>query len=139
MATVERVVARALRLIQVINPRQPVQASDMQTAIEALNTMMARWEANSLSLGWSSVENPSDELPVPVEAEKAVAYNLALDLCPEYGTQPPAAVIASATVAYSELLRDQMVATPIRPILDVPTPDRRNGYGGLFGEDVIVA
>ncbi len=139
MARVENIVARALRLIQVINPKQKVQASDMQTGIEALNTMMARWEANSLSLGWFPVENPSDELPIPMEAEKAVAYNLALDLCPEYGTQPVQAVVAFAQTGYSELLRDQMVATPIRPIISMPVPDKRQGTGGLYGEDVRIA
>lgn len=139
MATVEKVVARALRLIQVINPRQPVQASDMQTGIEALNGMMNFWESKGLSLGWSDVENPSDELPTPKEAYLTIGANLALELASEYGTQPPQAVVAAAISGYSTLRGQQMVATPIRPILDVPVPDRLNGYGGLFGEDVIVA
>lgn len=139
MAQVESVIARALRLIQVINPRQPVHAADMQTAIGVLNGMMARWESNGLALGWSPVENPSDELPVPPDAEMPVAYNLAMLLAPEYGTDPIRTVVMYAQEGYSALLREQMVATPIRPILDVPIPDRRDRYGGLFGEDVIVA
>ena len=76
MATVAKVVGRALRLIQVIDARQPVRASDMETAIEALNAMIRRWEADGISLGWMPNDNPSEEVLVPDEAVQAVAANL---------------------------------------------------------------
>jgi len=122
MTTTATLVARSLRLIQVIDPTQPVKATDMTTAIEALNAMLRRWEADGLALGWQSVENPSDPLPLPEEAEEAVAYNLAKKLAPEYGTPVPDLVREGADSGLNDLLRDQMVATPIRPILDVPLP-----------------
>lgn len=120
MATVAKVVGRALRLIQVIDARQPVRASDMETAIEALNAMIRRWEADGISLGWMPNDNPSEEVLVPDEAVQAVAANLAVVLAPEYGVAVSAVVAQMETAGMNDLMRDQAVATPIRPILSVP-------------------
>ena len=120
---VENIVTRALRLIQVIDPLQSVKSADMETAIVALNGMMARIEADGIALGWSPVANPSDDLPLPVEAEQAIAYNLAVTVAPEYGVTPLPAVQGMAITGMADLMRDVAVATPIRPILSVPLPD----------------
>lgn len=120
---VENLVTRALRLIQVIDPLQSVKSADMETAIVALNGMMARIEADGVALGWSPVANPSDDLPLPVEAEQAIAYNLAVTVAPEYGVTPLPAVQGMAITGMADLMRDVAVATPIRPILSVPLPD----------------
>lgn len=113
MATVSSTIARALRLIAVIDAQEDVNPKDSQTAIEALNAMMARIEANGLALGWAPVSNPSDDLPVPVEAEQFVPYALALILAPEYGVEPPLAVAQFADMGLRELQRDRFVAEPI--------------------------
>lgn len=120
MATVAKVVGRALRLIQVIDARQPVKASDMETAIEAMNAMILRWEADGISLGWTPNDNPSDKVVVPDEAVQAVAANLAVVLAPEYGVSVSAVVAQMASAGMNDLMRDQAVVTPIRPILSVP-------------------
>jgi len=120
---VENLIARSLRLIQVIDPLQSVKAQDMETGIFALNAMMARIEADGTALGWSPVVNPSDELPLPVEAEQAIAANLAIVVAPEYGVTPLPTIQAMALQGMEALLRDVAVATPIRPILSVPLPD----------------
>jgi hypothetical protein len=134
MTTVSKIVARALRLIQVIDPTQTVKDQDMETAIEALNDMMNRWEADLLSLGWSDVSSPQDEMPIPREANRAVAYNLAVEIAPEYGTEPLPRVTKGAESGLNDLLRDQAVATPIQPILDAPIPGgRRQALNSLTG------
>lgn len=130
MTTVAELAARSLRLIQVIDAVQPVKPQDMTTAIQALNAMVRRWEANGLSLGWQPVANPSDPLPLPDEAEEAVAYNLAVRLAPEYGVEVSAVVAVGAGEFLADLRRDQAVATPIRPILAVPVPDTVDVYSG---------
>lgn len=134
MTTVSKIVARALRLIQIIDPSQTVKDQDMETGIEALNAMMQRWEADLLSLGWSSVASPQDVMPIPVEAEQAVAYCLAVVLAAEYGVTPMSTVIQMALAGMNDLLRDQAVATPIQPILDAPIPGgRRQALNSLVG------
>ena len=40
MSTVEKTVSRALRILRVIDARQPVKPADMSTAIDALNGMI---------------------------------------------------------------------------------------------------
>lgn len=118
-------VKRALRLIQVINPTQQVSAADMQTGIEVLNGMVTRLEADGISLGWQNVTAPDDELPLPEEALTPISFLLAIEISPEYGVEPMTVVAVKASDAMNTLLRDQMVATPIMPILDVPEPDWR--------------
>lgn len=115
MAKVQEIVARALRLIQVADARQPVKAVDMATGISALNSMCARWEANGLAIGWRPVGNPSEEMPCPLEAEEAIAFNLALTLAPEYGTDPPAVVVGGAARGLSDLRVDVKAASPLSP------------------------
>lgn len=122
MSTVAQIVGRSLRLIQVIDARQPVKPTDMETGIFALNGMVRRWEADGISLGWIPVENPSDEVSVPEEAEQAVAANLAVLLAPEYGVAISPIVASMATQGMNDIMRDQAIATPIRPILSAPTP-----------------
>lgn len=130
MTTVAKLVARSLRLIQVIDAVQPAKPQDMETAIEALNGMMVRLEADGIAQGWSPVANPSDELPLPDEAETPIAYLLAKQLAPEFGVMPSLLVLEGAAQGESALLRDQMVATPIRPIIAVPVPDRDKTHSG---------
>lgn len=138
MTTVAKLVARSLRLIQVIDAVQPVKPADMSTAIEALNGMMVRLEANGVAQGWAPVASPSDEVPIPEEAETPVAYLLAKALAPEFGVEPSLLVLEGAAQGENDLLRDQAVATPIRPIIAVPNPDRdRIHSGGLVAGGLV--
>lgn len=113
MATVMEVVSRTLRILRVLPANSAPRPADMSDAIKALNAMMRRWEANGLGLGWSDVSNPSDDMPIPPEAEEAVAYNLALRLRGEYGVVLDRDTIALAQEGLSALRRDRKVANPL--------------------------
>lgn len=117
-----------MRLIGVLDPDEPLEGSDVDTGMEALNAMVRRWEANGQSVGWSDVSNPSDELPSPPEVDSCIAYNLAIEIAPEYDASVPPLVAMRAAELMNDLRRDNEVATPIEPILDVPTP----GSGGAW-------
>lgn len=138
MTTVTKLVTRSLRLIQVIDAVQPVKPQDMETAIEALNAMMVRLEADGLSQGWANVASPSDTVPIPDEAETPIAFMLAKWLAAEYGVQPSALVMEGATQGENALLRDQAVATPIRAIIAIPNPDNSSVHtGGLVAGGLV--
>src|SRR5690606_39057170 len=124
---VEQLIARSLRLIQVVDARQPVTAADMSTGILALNGMMRRIEADGTALGWQPATNPSDVLSLPPEAEQAIAFNLAVLLAPEYGVDVPPVVASGAVQGMNDLLRDQAVATPIQPIHAAPAASETHG------------
>lgn len=134
--TVGNVIARALRLIRAVDANESPEALDIATSIEALNAMVRRWEANGLALGWSPVSNPSDALPAPDEAEEAIVYQLAIRIAPEYGKVPNPLVMEGAKDFLSMLLRDQAVATPMRPILYAPVPSGSYLRGGGFRSSV---
>lgn len=115
MAKVEAIVGRALRLIHAIDPRQPVQAIDMQTGITAMNAMLRRWEANGMALGWSDVSAPDEDMPCPPEAEEAIAFNLAITLAPEYEQQPSQVVAIAAARGLGDLRADVKSVNPLHP------------------------
>lgn len=106
MAQVQTIVNRSLRLLGMLDANESPEAVDTQTAIEALNALMVRWEADGVALGWSAVSSGSDTLPAPPEAEMPIAYNLAVVLRPEYGVALAPDVIAMARDGLSRLLAD---------------------------------
>lgn len=125
MAKVGTIVKDALDYLGVTDVNEAPEAEDMTTGIRQLNMMLRRWEANHLSLGWQEVSNPDEELQIPPEAEEAVGLNLAVALRARYKIPIGEIqdVFRMAKDGYNALLRDQAVATPIKPILDAPEPD----------------
>ncbi len=125
MATTTDIVSRALRILGVLDPHEPAEAQDFESALVALNAMVARWEANGIALGWSAVNDPDDPLPVPVEAEEALAYNLAVRLRAEFGVSVDGDVIELAREGLSLLRRDRAIANPLGW-------DRCTGYYDIY-------
>jgi hypothetical protein len=126
MTTAATIVSRALRLLRVVDSNEAPEAEDFETARQALNGMLRRWEANGLALGWQDIESPADEMPIPAEAEQAVAFNLALVLRAEYGTTLDADVIQFAQEGLAELRRDVLVANPLVLNQRLPRTGRYN-------------
>lgn len=138
MTTVADFIKDTLGLLQLVDPIQPVKPEDTATAIRFLNRFMERTEASTIATGWSPVDNPSDVLPLPGEAELGVMYQLAMVLAPQYGVEPMGGVVAGARMFMEALIRDQMVATPIRPIIMVPNPDQTVYHtGGIVAGGIV--
>lgn len=123
MTTVAEFARDVLGTLQVINPVQPVSDADMQTVIRFLNRFVTRLEASGTALGWQNVSAPGDTLPVPLETELGLMNAVAMTLAPQYGVSVMPEVVAAAGNFMNEVRRDQAVATPIQPILDIPAPD----------------
>jgi hypothetical protein len=113
MTEVADIVRDALMILTVQDAQNPVKPVDMADGIRALNLMMRRWEANGMTLGWSDVANPSGVLPLPPEAEEAVAYNLAVRLRARYQVAIEPDVVALAQQGLQALRRDVKVASPL--------------------------
>ena len=111
--TVQELISRSLRILRVQDSHEAPEAEDYATAMLALNSMLTRWEADGVALGWQNVDNPEDVLPVPDEAQDAVAYNLALRLRSEYGASIDPDVIQFARDGLNALYRDVKVASPL--------------------------
>jgi len=131
---VQELIARSMRLIRVLDPGEAPEASDYETSIVALNGMMTRMEANGTSLGWSNVTNPGDVIPIPPEAEEAIAYMLAIRIGPEYGVAPDPVISAAAGQGEAALLRDVLVASPIYNRSTGPQPFSAWDYYDVYSD-----
>lgn len=127
MITATEMVSWALQLIRVVDPGEDLTDYQYIGGKRALNAMMRRWEANGLSLGWQTIDNPVDVLPVPEEAEEAIAYNLAMKCRALYGATAEGDIARFAQQSLADLLRDQYVATPPQMVTSAPLG---SGYWG---------
>jgi hypothetical protein len=106
-----------------------VDENDAADAIKALNRMMRGWEAEGLSLGWSDVSRPEQEVSTPPEADEAMGAHLAMRLAPKYGKQIEPAVLAIATNGES-MLRALVTSSSYER---THYPDLPIGQGQRFG------
>lgn len=130
MTKVIQIIKPALQKIRVVDSDAPPHPNEVTDAIAAMNRMIMRWQADGTQLGFSPVSAPDETIPIPIEAEQAVIYNLALDLGSEYGVAPSHDVIALALAYLRGLVRDQFVSTPLRPSgSGAPLPESTWGSG----------
>ncbi len=125
---VANLISRSLRLLQVINANETPKAKDYETGIETLNSMVSRWEANGIPLGWSPVSAPDDTVPAPDSAHDAIAYHLALRLRPEYGASVDPDVFQTAQSLMADVLRDVYTSQDNSQATNAPTGGRWNIY-----------
>lgn len=105
MARAAEVVNRALSLIMVQPSEAPIQPDEAATAIEVMNDMMAEWDADGVSVGYSIISSLSDELTVPDYALAAIKSNLAIRLAPEFlETDAPPLLQRNAGRSYDRLV-----------------------------------
>ncbi|WP_396615503.1 packaged DNA stabilization gp4 family protein [Lysobacter soli] len=106
MTQVYDIVRGSLLALRVIDAEVAVPAQDMTDGIAALNRMMRRWEADGIALGWNDVVGPTDDVPLPPEAEEAVIYNLAVRRRSDYGVSIEPDVLQLATDGLARLTAD---------------------------------
>lgn len=125
MTQVVDIVRAALGHLRVQDSHATVDEVDARDTIAELNRMMREWEVDGVNLGWSDVSTPEDTLPVPPEAEGAIAYNLALRRRAAYGAMldPDVVKFAESTLG---TLRAQIASnTYVR----MTSPDLPYGEG----------
>lgn len=133
-AQVQDVVRDALGHLGVVDANNPVREIDMRDGIRALNLMMRAWETDGVAMGWSDVNNPTDPLPAPPEAEEAIGYNLAVRLRARYRIAIDPDVIALARDGLATLSAQLQAVTYERTEYpDLPAGVRGIGYGWRSG------
>lgn len=131
MTKVVQIVRSAMQKIRVTDSDVAVDPQMLEDGIAGMNRMLMRWQANGIQLGFSPVDGPDDVIPVPIEAEQAVIYNLALDMGSEYGVAPTQDVVNLAQAYMRDLIRDQFNSTRLRSSgSGAPIPERSwaSGY-----------
>lgn len=94
MATAQQIATRALKRLRVIAQDETPAGADMDNATEALNAMIASWEAHGLS---------GDVLPLDSRFEQGVVAMLAVRLAEDYGKEPTPILMRDADSGWSNL------------------------------------
>jgi hypothetical protein len=99
--TAIQIIGRALRLINVIDANEAIEANIAQDTLETLNGMLAEWHEAQIGLPDYSFATLTDTLATDAADREAIAYQLAIRVAPEYGRSlsQEAAVIAEASMA----------------------------------------
>lgn len=130
MTKVIQIVKSALLKIRAIDSDTPPAPSMVADAIDCMNRMVMRWQASGLQLGFSPASGPDEVITIPIEAELAVIYSLALELGSEYGVSPTQDVVNLSQAYRRDLNRDQFVSSPLQSSgTGAPCPERSLSSG----------
>ena len=94
MATATEISQRALKRLGIVNSGETAAASDVADATEALNAMIAAWEA-----GWYS----GDTLPLDPRFEQGIIAQLAVRISEDYGVQPGPVLLRDAEAGMMQM------------------------------------
>lgn len=98
--------------------------------LRVLNQMMGQWDRDGIRLGWTVVDAQSDTLPIDFQDERAVKFNLAVELAGEYGIDPLPRVQQVANDTYAALAKAHRFVVESSLEL-LPTPDARPIVGNI--------
>jgi hypothetical protein len=81
MSTAQEFIEDALSEVLVNPSEAPLEADEVQSAIRMMNDMVNSWD---YPIGWTDIENPSDEVTITKVGNLAVKKNLAVELAPQF-------------------------------------------------------
>jgi hypothetical protein len=125
MTTAVDIIGSALRKISAVDPNEPLDAGDIESCLSALNRLAMRWESKTITLGWSPITDPYATIPVPIESEDALVYNLAIMIAPEYGAAVSRAVLAMASESLNDLKNYLSTVRDLKVVTDMPSSGGR--------------
>jgi len=131
MAANVDIISAALRLIGVLAETETATAEQGAKGLEALNDMLAEWEADGVKLGYPPQDTLGDTFPLE-SFDLPVKYGLAARLADEYGRDPPPRVQMIAANSYTRLVRDA-VSAELLPVdlTHMPLGERNGLYNVL--------
>lgn len=108
MTTARDIVTSALRQIQVLGARDPVDSDDMTIGLERLNDMLASWAGRGVDTG----HYPLDEgqtFPLEERHVRGVKALLAREIAPDFGVGVPEHVAEAAFDGWIALQAEYIV------------------------------
>lgn len=106
MATASDIITRALKLVRAVPAGETPSDEEMTDALDALNDMLHSWALKGIDVGHTTL-GLTDTVTLPDAYLKAVRYNLAVELAPEYGVPLAPEIVHQATIELSRLHIDQ--------------------------------
>jgi hypothetical protein len=105
MTTAIELINSALRLSNVIDENETASAEQGVQGLQSLNDLMGQWDRDGIRLGWSTVAELDDDVPIDPQDRRAVRFNFAVELSGEYGLEPSAWVAKTANETYAALAK----------------------------------
>lgn len=99
MSTVADIVRRALKLATVLDDEETPEPSEQADGIDSLNELLSSWYDEGISISNGGLE-ATDTFPIDGKEARAVRYNLAVEIAPEYGKTLPLSVEVKADELY---------------------------------------
>ena len=131
MATVAQVAKASLQRILVQASEAPLEADEYQDFIFAMNNYMLALDAQGIHLGYTTVNNLSDQVTVPTGALRGIIANLAIEVSPDYGGVISEALIVQAGEGLQamRMLGQSMGAARMPSTLPIGSGNSDAGYG----------
>lgn len=96
MATVSQVAKASLQRILVQSDEAPLEASEYQDFIFAMNNLMTDLDAKGINLGYTIVANLGDDITIPTSCLRGLIALMAIEVAPDYNRQPSEAIVLAA-------------------------------------------
>ena len=125
----------ALSLIGVLPTAQNASAEDGALALRTANELVDEWDEDGVTVNWSPQTSLDADCPLVGTELTAVKHHLAIRLCPHFGREPSATLVALAQAAYSKLQRKQMVQAMAPVELQVPMAEADTHYWNITSGD----
>lgn len=112
--TAQELFGDSLQAILVQASEQPIQPVDFQTAKRYANRMMATFAANGISLGYTTIVNPTDLVTIPDGAIEGLLFNLAKRLLATYDFPLTAELAENAREGLSAMRKLAITIVPTK-------------------------
>ena len=92
METAETVILDAMQLLGIQASESALESDEVQTVIRQMNRLMARYDAEGISLGYTEVTKLASPITIPLGAVDGLVTNLAIAIAPHFlnpGELPP--------------------------------------------------
>ena len=129
--TVRRLLSDAYLELGIIRENEELSPEQLSTGIRKLNQMLADWEADGIELGYYPQTVATANVPITAGAERAVTFNVAIEIAGSFGAPIPPSTAKVAAESYRRLERDTIGLVEMS--LD-HLPGARNGYDILTDE-----
>jgi hypothetical protein len=96
---------------------KPANPTSMQTGVDMLNGMIARWMDDGIDFGAVPLETEGSELSEPLGLTNTIIFNLGIELHPFFpGSQISPQLRTNAGTTYQDMLTKSQVITIPKPI-----------------------